>query len=82
MSKLSKFLTGIKKSEETLQILNSHGLDVTKLAGLRSNSTKAKVIKSVLTEILGRLEPETPSKKSNLLVGPICSSCGDEIPRE
>jgi hypothetical protein len=72
MSKLSKYLTSIEDSEATLRILQAHGLNILQLKYIRVDGTKAKVIKSVLTEITGLLEPETPSRIKP--VGPKSSS--------
>lgn len=59
MGKLNKFLRGLKKSQEILDSLDEVGIDVDRLIGIsNAQGPQAKIIKSVLTQLSGLIEPD------------------------
>lgn len=70
--KLQKFLTGLKKSQEVLEALDSAGIDIDRLIGIsNAQGPQAKIIKSVLTQVSGLIEPDMSvgSAKPKQIVG-------------
>jgi len=64
--KLKKFLNGLKKSQEILELLDQYGIDIDRLIGIsNAQGPQAKIIKSILTQSSGLIEPDVSVGSDN-----------------
>ncbi|DAD52094.1 TPA_asm: hypothetical protein [ssRNA phage Gerhypos.1_6] len=58
-SKLKKFLTGLKKSQEVLVALEENGIDVNRLIGIsNAQGPIANIVRNVIMEAGSLIEPQ------------------------